>query len=156
MKREANMGQKVTGGIKTVDMRDPTYRPLKQELQGLDYCKPTRLDLLLDMPPVSYDVQLLHSWNNNDRSLNVFVKEDDKLIFHRHPVAQSTDAIRGKVGYTRGLHVWQITWAMRQRGTHAVVGWRRQMPPALCWVHDTRGEQPRVLGLGLGAQSALP
>ncbi|XP_070241287.1 uncharacterized protein [Bos mutus] len=122
VKREADMGQKVTGGIKTVDMRDPTYRPLKQELQGLDYCKPTRLDLLLDMPPVSYDVQLLHSWNNNDRSLNVFVKEDDKLIFHRHPVAQSTDAIRGKVGYTRGLHVWQITWAMRQRGTHAVVG----------------------------------
>lgn len=116
------MGQKVTGGIKTVDMRDPTYRPLKQELQGLDYCKPTRLELLLDMPPVSYEVQLLHSWNNNDRSLNVFVKEDDKLIFHRHPVAQSTDAIRGKVGYTRGLHVWQITWAMRQRGTHAVVG----------------------------------
>uniref|UniRef100_A0ABI8AHR6 SplA/ryanodine receptor domain and SOCS box containing 1 n=1 Tax=Felis catus TaxID=9685 RepID=A0ABI8AHR6_FELCA len=122
VKPKAIMGQKVTGGIKTVDMRDPTYRPLKQELQGLDYCKPTRLDLLLDMPPVSYDIQLLHSWNNNDRSLNVFVKEDDKLIFHRHPVAQSTDAIRGKVGYTRGLHVWQITWAMRQRGTHAVVG----------------------------------
>lgn len=122
MKPQTNMGQKVTGGIKTVDMRDPTYRPLKQELQSLDYCKPTRLDLLLDMPPVAYDVQLRHSWNNNDRSLNVFVKEDDKLIFHRHPVAQSTDAIRGKVGYTRGLHVWQITWAMRQRGTHAVVG----------------------------------
>ncbi|KAG8505561.1 LOW QUALITY PROTEIN: SPRY domain-containing SOCS box protein 1, partial [Galemys pyrenaicus] len=119
---EGDMGQKVTGGIKTVDMRDTTYRPLKQELQGLDYCKPTRLDLLLDMPPVPYDVQLRHSWNNSDRSLNVFVKEDDKLIFHRHPVAQSTDAIRGKVGYTRGLHVWQITWAMRQRGTHAVVG----------------------------------
>ncbi|KAL8198350.1 UNVERIFIED_CONTAM: SPRY domain-containing SOCS box protein 1 [Gekko kuhli] len=116
------MGQKVTGGIKTVDIRDPAYRPLKQELQGLDYCKPTRLDLLLDMPPVSREVQLMHSWNNDDRSLNVFVKEDDKLIFHRHPVAQSTDAIRGKVGYTRGLHVWQITWAMRQRGTHAVVG----------------------------------
>ncbi|XP_045155198.1 SPRY domain-containing SOCS box protein 1 isoform X1 [Echinops telfairi] len=116
------MGQKVTGGIKTVDMRDPTYRPLKQELQGLDYCQPTRLELLLDMPPAPYDVQLRHSWNNDDRSLNVFVKEDDKLLFHRHPVAQSTDAIRGKVGYTRGLHVWQITWAMRQRGTHAVVG----------------------------------
>lgn len=116
------MGQKVTGGIKTVDMRDPSYRPLKHELQGLDYCKPARLDLLLDMPPVSYEVQLLHSWNNDDRSLNVFVKEEDKLIFHRHPVAQSTDAIRGKAGYSRGLHVWQVTWAMRQRGTHAVVG----------------------------------
>lgn len=105
-----------------MDIRDPAYRPLKHELQGLEYCKPTRLDLLLDMPPVSYEVQLTHSWNNDDRSLNVFVKEDDKLMFHRHPVAQSTDAIRGKVGYTRGLHVWQITWAMRQRGTHAVVG----------------------------------
>uniref|UniRef100_A0A6I8T262 B30.2/SPRY domain-containing protein n=1 Tax=Xenopus tropicalis TaxID=8364 RepID=A0A6I8T262_XENTR len=116
------MGQKVTGGIKTVDMRDPAYRPLKQDLQGLDYCKPARLDLLLDMPPVSHEVQLQHSWNNNDRSLNVFVKEDDKLVFHRHPVAQSTDAIRGKIGYTRGLHVWEITWVMRQRGTHAVVG----------------------------------
>ena len=66
VKPKANMGQKVTGGIKTVDMGDPTYRPLKQELQGLDYCKPTRLDLLLDMPPVSYDIQLLHSWNDND------------------------------------------------------------------------------------------
>ncbi|XP_039223239.1 SPRY domain-containing SOCS box protein 1 [Crotalus tigris] len=116
------MGQKVTGGIKTVDMRDPVCRPLKQELQGLNYSKPSRLDLLLDMPSVSYEVQLLHSWNNDDRSLNVFVKEDNKLTFHRHPVAQSTDAIRGKVGYTRGLHIWQITWAMRQRGTHAVVG----------------------------------
>ena len=27
-----------------------------------------------------------------------------------------------RVGYTRGLHVWEISWAMRQRGTHAVVG----------------------------------
>ncbi|XP_067873080.1 SPRY domain-containing SOCS box protein 1 [Heterodontus francisci] len=116
------MGQRVTVGLKTVDVRDPSYRPLRHEQQGLDYCKPARLDMLLDMPPATCEVQLLHSWNNDDRSLNVFVKEDDKLIFHRHPVAQSTDGIRGKVGYTRGLHVWEITWAMRQRGTHAVVG----------------------------------
>ncbi|TWW76740.1 SPRY domain-containing SOCS box protein 4 [Takifugu flavidus] len=58
----------------------------------------------------------------DDRSLNVFVKEDDKLTFHRHPVAQSTDCIRGKVGYTRGLHAWRVHWPARQRGTHAVVG----------------------------------
>ncbi|XP_029435064.1 SPRY domain-containing SOCS box protein 1 [Rhinatrema bivittatum] len=116
------MGQKVPGGIKTVDMRDPAYRPLKQELQGLDYCKPPRLDLILDMPAASQEVQLQHSWNNYDRSLNVFVKDDNQLIFHRHPVAQSTDAIRGRVGFTCGLHVWEITWVMRQRGTHAVVG----------------------------------
>ncbi len=116
------MGQKVPGGIKTVDMRDPAFRPLKLELQALDYTKPSRLDMLLDMPSVSQEVQVQHSWNKDDRSLNIFVKEDNKLIFHRHPVAQSTDAIRGCVGYTRGLHVWEISWAMRQRGTHAVVG----------------------------------
>ncbi|NWY65888.1 SPSB1 protein, partial [Erithacus rubecula] len=116
------MGQKVTGGVRAVDVRDAVYRPLRQELQALGYSTPTRLELLLDMPPAPPEVQLLHSWNDQDRSLNVFVKEDDRLLFHRHPVAQSTDAIRGKVGYTRGLHVWQITWAARQRGTHAVVG----------------------------------
>lgn len=116
------MGQKVPGGIKTVDMRDPTTRPHKLQLQALDYSKPPRLDMLLDMPPASTTIQVQHSWNNDDRSLNIFVKEDNKLIFHRHPVAQSTDAIRGRVGYTRGLHVWEIFWALRQRGTHAVVG----------------------------------
>ncbi|EHH51626.1 hypothetical protein EGM_11041 [Macaca fascicularis] len=56
------------------------------------------------------------------RELNVFVKDDDRLTFHRHPVAQSTDGIRGKVGHARGLHAWQINWPARQRGTHAVVG----------------------------------
>ena len=56
------------------------------------------------------------------RSYNIFVKDDDKLTFHRHPVAQSTDCIRGMVGYERGLHVFEINWSTRQRGTHAVVG----------------------------------
>lgn len=117
-----SMGQKVPGGIKSIDMRDPAFSPLKLELQALNHTKPSRLDLLLDMPPSSPDVQAQHSWNDEDRSLNIFVKDDNKLVFHRHPVAQSTDAIRAHVGYTRGLHVWEISWAMRQRGTHAVVG----------------------------------
>ncbi|KAK7945796.1 hypothetical protein WMY93_001524 [Mugilogobius chulae] len=55
----------------------------------------------------------------DDRSLNIFIKDDDKLTFHRHPVAQSTDCIRGKVGYTRGLHVWKIHWPSRQRPEEA-------------------------------------
>ncbi|GAB0193477.1 SPRY domain-containing SOCS box protein 4 [Grus japonensis] len=116
------MGQKISGSIKSVDVREPPYRPVKRELRGPDFCKPARLDMLLDMPPAKLEVQYKHAWNNEDRSLNIFVKEDDKLTFHRHPVAQSTDCIRGKVGYTRGLHVWQIHWPTRQRGTHAVVG----------------------------------
>jgi hypothetical protein len=50
------------------------------------------------------------------------VKDDDKLTFHRHPVAQSTDCIRGRIGYERGIHLFELTWPTRQRGTHAVVG----------------------------------
>lgn len=83
---------------------------------------PARLDMLLDMPQVGIDTQVNHAWNSEDRSLNIFVKEDDKMTFHRHPVAQSTDCIRTKTGYERGLHVFELTWSTRQRGTHAVVG----------------------------------
>jgi SPRY domain-containing SOCS box protein 1/4 len=88
----------------------------------LDIARPARLDLILDMPPASVELQNKNGWNPEDRSLNIFVKEDDATTFHRHPVAQSTDCIRGKVGYTRGMHVWQMSWSTRQRGTHAVVG----------------------------------
>ncbi|CAG2174532.1 unnamed protein product, partial [Oppiella nova] len=79
-------------------------------------------DLLLDMPAAPHETQVKHGWSAEDRSLNIFVKDDDPTTFHRHPVAQSTDCIRGRVGYTRGMHLWQITWSTRQRGTHAVVG----------------------------------
>uniref|UniRef100_T1J4D0 UBA domain-containing protein n=1 Tax=Strigamia maritima TaxID=126957 RepID=T1J4D0_STRMM len=123
--RRMNMGQKVSGGIKTVNRENTNnYRPLltKELAVSHDMDRPSRLDILLDMPPSSRDNQLKHSWNPNDRSLNIFVKDEDKLTFHRHPVAQSTDCIRGRVGYTRGLHIWEIHWSSRQRGTHAVVG----------------------------------
>ncbi|XP_064610362.1 SPRY domain-containing SOCS box protein 1-like [Liolophura sinensis] len=117
-----NMGQKVSGGIKTI-AREPTYKALNRDhAYNPDFQKPSRLDVLLDMPAVTKETQVSHGWNPEDRSLNVFVKDNDKMTFHRHPVAQSTDCIRGKVGYTRGLHVWEIVWSTRQRGTHAVVG----------------------------------
>ncbi len=83
---------------------------------------PPRLEMVLDMPAAPREVQLKHAWNQDDRSYNIFVKDDDLLTFHRHPVAQSTDCIRGKVAYERGLHVFEVTWSTRQRGTHAVVG----------------------------------
>lgn len=129
-----NMGQKVSGGIKTMT-REPTgqYRALSgSHVYNPDFQKPSRLDILLDMPPAPKEIQALHSWNAEDRSLNIFVKDDDKLTFHRHPVAQSTDSIRGRVGYTRGLHVWEIHWSTRQRGTHAVVGVATKDAPLHC------------------------
>jgi SPRY domain-containing SOCS box protein 1/4 len=83
---------------------------------------PQMLAVMLDSPPVSREVAKEHSWNTNDRSLNVVLKEDDPLTMRRHPVAQSTDCIRGKTGYSSGIHLWSVSWPLRQRGTHAVVG----------------------------------
>ncbi|OAD60769.1 SPRY domain-containing SOCS box protein 1 [Eufriesea mexicana] len=135
--RALNMGQKASGGIKSVTRETPggtgggggvggggivTYKPVVPRELAQHFVRPPRLDVLLDMPPASRETQIHHSWNANDRSLNIFVKDDDKLTFHRHPVAQSTDCIRGRVGYTKGMHVWELFWSTRQRGTHAVVG----------------------------------
>ena len=83
---------------------------------------PHRVDYLLDLQPVDKKTQEENSWNPNDRSLNVFIKEDDPSTIHRHPVAQSTDCARGRQGYASGIHAWEVTWNTRQRGTHAVIG----------------------------------
>ena len=83
---------------------------------------PARLDLLLDMPRASRATQVYHAWNAEDRSRYIYVKDDDPMTVHREAVAQSTDWIRSKVGYDSGLHVFEITWPIEQRGTHAVVG----------------------------------
>lgn len=124
------LGDKMGGNVST-RMRSVTLIDNGNSRPHLCKCKgpnigehkmPTRLEMLLDMPPVSRDVQVKHAWNSEDRSLNIFVKEDDKLTFHRHPVAQSTDCIRSKLGYERGLHVMELNWSTKQRGTHAVVG----------------------------------
>ncbi|XP_025411462.1 protein gustavus isoform X2 [Sipha flava] len=128
--RAMNMGQKISSGVKTVSRESAQpYKPVVPRELAQDFARPARLDILLDMPPVSRETQIKHAWNADDRSLNIFVKEEDKLTFHRHPVAQSTDCIRGKTGLTKGLHMWEVNWSTRQRGTHAVVGVATQDAP---------------------------
>jgi len=119
------MGGTVSRGIRHANREGGSGSARAQSAKGLavtDLKMPPRLEMLLDMPAAPRETQLKHAWNAEDRSLNIFVKEDDKLTFHRHPVAQSTDCIRSKVGYERGLHVLELSWSTRQRGTHAVVG----------------------------------
>ena len=110
------------GGTSNGDGSSNQVRFTRELAMSADLNRPKRLDMLLDMPPAPREIAIKHSWDPDDRSLNSGVKEDDKTTFHRHPVAQSTDCIRSRTGYTRGLHVWEITWSTRQRGTHAVVG----------------------------------
>ncbi|XP_065136547.1 SPRY domain-containing SOCS box protein 4b [Paramisgurnus dabryanus] len=125
------MGQRVSGAVKSADepAGELAYRPACASLRSHGVPLPPRLELLLDMPPAGPEVQLLNAWNPDERSLNLFIKDDDRLTFHRHPVAQSTDCVRGKVGFTRGLHAWTLRWPVRQRGTHAVVGVATSLAP---------------------------
>ncbi|XP_071945116.1 protein gustavus-like [Antedon mediterranea] len=131
MSRSMVMGQKVSGGMKQI-ARESNYNAHRELVYSGDFQRPNRLDTLLDMPPIDPDLQLKFTWNEQDRSLNIFVKDDDPFTFHRHPVAQSTDCIRGKVGFSRGLHVFEVNWNTRQRGTHAVIGVGTEAAPLHC------------------------
>ena len=105
-----------------------------------DLEQPAQLDVLLDMPVADKDTQTAHSWNPKDRSRNIVVNDDNPLTFHRLPYnAYSTDCIRGRKGFTQGLHVWQIVWPHQERGTHAVVGVATKDAPLNC-----RGYRPLV------------
>ncbi|GMR42026.1 hypothetical protein PMAYCL1PPCAC_12221, partial [Pristionchus mayeri] len=63
---------------------------------------------------------LAHAWNPKDSSKHNYVRPN-LLTMHRHPVAQSTDGIRGKRGVSSGVHAYEITWE-GPLGTVAVVG----------------------------------
>ena len=76
----------------------------------------------MNFSPMSKSDQLKHVWNQEDCSHNLFIRHEDKFTVHRKTTAQSTDCIRGKVGYERGIHLFEITWPANLRGTHASVG----------------------------------
>uniref|UniRef100_A0AC34GFL6 B30.2/SPRY domain-containing protein n=1 Tax=Panagrolaimus sp. ES5 TaxID=591445 RepID=A0AC34GFL6_9BILA len=103
-------------------IRDREQSPAHPGNHPSGVTRPWKFDAILSRTPPDQATLEKFAWNPDDRSLNVFVKEDDRLTFHRHPIAQSTDCIRGKVGFNRGFHVWKITWPIRQRGTNAVIG----------------------------------
>lgn len=87
-----------------------------------DSSRPSKFDVILQMSALEEEQMQQFAWNSEDSSPNIYIKADDPLTFHRNPVPQSTDGIRGKVGFSRGFHVWKITWAVDQRGTHPFVG----------------------------------
>ncbi|CAG2181659.1 unnamed protein product, partial [Oppiella nova] len=78
------MGQKVSS-IKSPISRDNSSSIASRTKDLLDSARPARLDLLLDMPAAPHETQVKHGWSAEDRSLNIFVKDDDPTTFHRHP-----------------------------------------------------------------------
>ncbi|XP_067828263.1 SPRY domain-containing SOCS box protein 4-like [Heptranchias perlo] len=119
-----------SGGEKEVSPSEGTG-----QFQGLGVPMPASLDLLLDLPRAPREVRIRHTWSSWDCSPNVCPAEEEEeeeeeedegedggLTACRRPAADSTDCMRGKVGYRRGLHVWRVGWPSGQRGSHASVG----------------------------------
>ncbi|XP_065369339.1 F-box/SPRY domain-containing protein 1 [Calliphora vicina] len=78
-------------------------------------------DLLSSVPTYKMKLRAFyHAWNPNDCSRNVYIKPNG-FTLHRNPVAQSTDAARGKIGFRQGRHTWEVIWE-GPLGTVAVVG----------------------------------
>ena len=65
---------------------------------------PARLEELDRAPIMEHDEALSKAWNDNDSSQNIIVI-DNGYTLHRHPVAQSTDAIRGKMSYRKHKNI---------------------------------------------------
>ncbi|KZS13897.1 F-box/SPRY domain-containing protein 1 [Daphnia magna] len=78
-------------------------------------------DLLSSTPTYKTKLKAFHhAWNPEDCSRNIYIKPNGFTI-HRNPVAQSTDAVRGKIGFSHGRHAWEVVWE-GPLGTVAVVG----------------------------------
>ncbi|TKR68049.1 hypothetical protein L596_024095 [Steinernema carpocapsae] len=60
------------------------------------------------------------AWSPRDLSRNNYIRPNGFTV-HRQPVAQSTDAVRGKIGVSSGVHAWELTWD-GPLGTVAVIG----------------------------------
>uniref|UniRef100_A0A8C4TE20 SPRY domain-containing SOCS box protein 3 n=1 Tax=Erpetoichthys calabaricus TaxID=27687 RepID=A0A8C4TE20_ERPCA len=82
---------------------------------------PERLQELMAMPSIAPEQQAEHGWNPKDASPSIVVSQSH-LTFSRRPTPRTTDGIRSKMGYSSGIHIWEITWPATKRGTHAVVG----------------------------------
>jgi len=114
-------------------MQDP--RPAKRpKLRPDAPTMPPRVALLRSLA-VPHDDET--SWNPNDKSSNLNLLRggktpEDRHWVRRNNVARSTDAIRGKVGYKSGIHLFEFVWEKHQRGTHAVVGVGTKHAPLHC------------------------
>lgn len=101
--------------------RESQVNPNNHKDTFLEPFRPWKIDLLMELEPISQKLKEDHAFNAEDASPHIHLLEDN-VTMHRLPVAQSTDAIRGKIGFENGLHVWKIHWPVRQRGTNAVIG----------------------------------
>lgn len=81
---------------------------------------PVRLSVLLHSPPVARG-NPCSLWSEAERSPHLHVRDGGASVW-RQPVQQSSDAVRSSGGIKEGLHLWEVTWRVGQRGSHALIG----------------------------------
>uniref|UniRef100_A0A1A8NEB3 SplA/ryanodine receptor domain and SOCS box containing 2 n=1 Tax=Nothobranchius pienaari TaxID=704102 RepID=A0A1A8NEB3_9TELE len=91
----------------------------------------SRLMLTLNSSPVSPGDR--HSrWSSVHHSPH-FILSACKQEATRSPAELSSDGARAEMGVRSGLHVWELTWSLKHRGSHAAIGISRQD----CPLHDS-------------------
>ncbi|KAF7265537.1 hypothetical protein GWI33_021072 [Rhynchophorus ferrugineus] len=92
----------------------------------------SRMKMLLDMPQLSWSVIEKHSWSLTDKSPNIHVDLHDPTRCFRMRPTHTTDCVRGRVGYSKGTHSWEIYWPDNQRGSHPLIGVATAEAPLYC------------------------
>ncbi|XP_041844172.1 SPRY domain-containing SOCS box protein 1 [Melanotaenia boesemani] len=80
----------------------------------------SRLALTLNSSPVSPGDVRSH-WSAIHHSPH-FLLSPCKQEVTRTPAELSSDAVRAEMGVKSGLHVWELMWSPKYRGSHAVLG----------------------------------
>ncbi|XP_023340334.1 SPRY domain-containing SOCS box protein 4 [Eurytemora carolleeae] len=117
---------------------------------------PEKYRNILNEPPVVPQVQTSNGWNPLDKSQNLTMKTNEHLTVRRQPVTQSTDGIRGKTGVARGTTIYEISWPIRMRGTHAAVGVATRTAPI--HVHGYKsliGDNGSSWGWDIGSKESI-
>lgn len=79
-----------------------------------------RLSVLFHSPPVACG-NPCSLWSEEERSPHLHLRDGGVCVW-RQPVEQSSDAVCSRGGIKKGLHLWEVTWEVDQRGSHALIG----------------------------------
>ncbi|XP_046688043.1 SPRY domain-containing SOCS box protein 4-like, partial [Homalodisca vitripennis] len=91
---------------------------------------PIRLRAVLNCPVDSLQDHERKALNSHGYFHNISIK--DPLIFERCHLPRSRTEVRGNIGFTEGVHAWEICWPKQFRGSHAVIGVASKDKPLHC------------------------
>ncbi|XP_076266669.1 SPRY domain-containing SOCS box protein 1-like isoform X1 [Rhynchophorus ferrugineus] len=106
------------------------YRGLPQLDEETPLCP--KIDLLLDMPSIPKSYATTHAWNPDDCAPSVDVDLFEDTICRSIFDSDDTRCCRGRVGFTQGIHCWEIYWPKEIRVKNCVVGVATKEAPLHC------------------------